>query len=371
MNKLHKSTNPSVQTVQASAHSAASFNAAFPSVESLNQALVRESRSTGYKPVRLVDTKTLSRDAWLGVRNKGIGSSDAAAAVGLNPYKSALELWMEKSGKLTQPESCAEGEDKSPLYWGTVLESVVADHYARKTGKRVRRVNAVLQHPNHPWMLANLDRQIVGDSDVQILECKTAGINGAKLWREGVPEYVQLQVQHQLAVTGYLAADVAVLIGGNDFRIYRIDRDEELIARLIELEADFWQKVESGIAPDTDGSRSAGQALGYLFPQDTGTVLDWSEKDQANIIFNQLLLIRRQLNDLEQQESQLKQQLQQSMGDASKAVLVNGSVSWKASADSLVLDTKRLKAEQPDFYRHYQVTKAGSRRFLIQERQSV
>jgi predicted phage-related endonuclease len=106
---------------------------------------------------------------------------------------------MEKSGKLTQPESCAEGEDNSPLYWGTVLESVVADHYARKTAKRERRVNAVLQHPNHPWMLANLDRQIVGDGEVQILECKTAGIHGAKLWRNGLPEYVQLKSDFRLS----------------------------------------------------------------------------------------------------------------------------------------------------------------------------
>lgn len=350
-------------------HRVSSFNPSLPSVESLNRALARESRSSGYKPVRLVDTKTLSRDAWLGVRNKGIGSSDAAAAVGLNPYKSSLELWMEKSGKLTQPESCTEGEDNSPLYWGTVLESVVADHYARKTGKRVRRVNAVLQHPSHPWMLANLDRQIVGDNEVQILECKTAGINGAKLWRDGVPEYVQLQVQHQLGVTGYAAADVAVLIGGNDFRVYRIDRDDELITRLIELEADFWHKVEAGIAPDVDGSVSAGNALGYLFPSDTGTVLDWSDKDDVNRVFNQLLLIRGRLSDLEREENQLKQRLQQAMGDASKVVLANGSVSWKASADSLVLDTKRLKEEQPDFYRYYQIPKAGSRRFLVSSAQ--
>jgi len=61
---------------------------------------------------------------------------------------------------------------------------------------KVRRINAVLQHPKHPWMLANLVREVMGATDVQILECKTAGINGARLWRDGVPEYVQLQVTH-------------------------------------------------------------------------------------------------------------------------------------------------------------------------------
>lgn len=103
------------------------------------------------------------------------------------------------------------GQD-SALHWARVLDPIVAEQYALRTGNKVRRVNAILQHPTHPWMLANLDREVVGDSEVQMLECKTARINGAKLWRNGVPEYVQ--VMHQLAVTEQQAADVAVLISG-------------------------------------------------------------------------------------------------------------------------------------------------------------
>lgn len=94
-------------------------------------------------------------------------------------------------------------------------------------------------------MLANIDREVIGTEDVQILECKTAGINGARLWKEGVPEYVVLQVMHQLAVTGKQAADVAVLLGGQTLEIHRIERDEQMIARLIELERQFWQHVET------------------------------------------------------------------------------------------------------------------------------
>ena len=99
------------------------------------------------------------------------------------------------------------------MYWGTVLEPIVAQHYSKRTDNKVRRVNAVLQHPSEPFMLVNLDREIVGNADVQVLECKTAGIHGAKLWADGVPEYVQVQVIHQLAVTGKRAADVAVSRG--------------------------------------------------------------------------------------------------------------------------------------------------------------
>ncbi|WP_424953084.1 YqaJ viral recombinase family protein, partial [Comamonas aquatica] len=176
--------------------------------------------------LRLVSTKDMARDDWLEVRRTGIGSSDAAAAVGLNPYQSQLELWMLKTGKGDLLPAIDPLDDTSPMFWGTLLEPIVAAHYTKRTGNKVRRVNAVLQHPEHAWMLANVDREVVGAGDVQILECKTAGIHSARLWRDGVPEYVQLQVMHQLAVTGHRAADVAVLIGGQELQIFRIERDE-------------------------------------------------------------------------------------------------------------------------------------------------
>jgi len=180
------------------------------------------NRSTS-KPrpaLRLISTKELPREDWLAVRKQGIGSSDAAAAVGLNPYKSQLELWLEKTGRDTGLPKTDPDDEDSPMYWGNVLEPIVAWHYSKRTKNKVRRINAVLQHPDPelPWMLANIDREVIGADDVQILECKTAGINGARLWKEGVPEYVQLQVMHQLAVTGKQAADVAVCSEGSIWR---------------------------------------------------------------------------------------------------------------------------------------------------------
>ena len=138
--------------------------------------------------LRLVDTRTLDRQQWLSVRQGGIGSSDAAAAVGLCPYKSQLELWMEKTGRTPTEDATPGMED--PRYWGTLLEPYVAVAYSQQTDRKVRKVNAVLQHPSFPFMLANIDREVVGCPDVQILECKTAGEWGSRLWRDGVPEYV-------------------------------------------------------------------------------------------------------------------------------------------------------------------------------------
>ncbi len=327
---------------------------------------IQKHPSPGKRPaLKLVKTNDLSRDEWLDVRRTGIGSSDAAASVGLNPYQSQLELWMVKTGRGAALPQVDPNDDSSPMFWGSLLESFVAAHYTKKSGNRVRKINAVLQHPVHAWMLANLDREVMGSLEVQILECKTAGMNGAKLWRDGVPEYVVLQVQHQLAVTSKAAADVAVLVCGNEFRTYRIERDDALIARLIELEAKFWDYVVRDIPPPADGSDSAAMALQALYPNDNGVVVDLSEDVEMCAAFADLNAVRTVLSSNNETEALLKQKIQQRMGDASQAVFDSGTVSWKRSKDSVVLDTDKLLAALPDLLQHYPLPRSGSRRFLI------
>lgn len=316
--------------------------------------------------LKLVKTASLNRDQWLEVRKGGIGSSDAAAAVGLHPYKSPLQLWMEKTGQDGGLPKVDPNDDQSPMYWGTLLEPIVAAHYTRRTGRRVRRVNAVLQHPDHPWMLANIDREVVGTPDVQILECKTAGINGTRLWREGVPEYVELQVQHQLTVTGKRAADVAVLLGGQELQVFRIERDEDLIAHLITLEQQFWGYVERDQEPPADGSDSADLALRCLYPRDSGTTLDLSTDLEMSGVFSDLLAVREAICTQTALEAQLKQRIQQRMSEATRAVFETGEVSWKRSKDGTTLDTTQLLKDQPELAQTYAVPKPGSRRFLVQ-----
>ena len=317
--------------------------------------------------LRLINTQALSRDEWLDVRKRGIGSSDAGAAVGLNPYRSQLALWVDKTGRDAGMPQIDPDDDTSPTYWGSLLEPIVAAHYTKRTGHKVRRVNAVLQHPDHPWMLANIDREVVGTPEVQILECKTAGINGARLWKEGVPESVQLQVMHQLAVTGKQAADVAVLICGQELQVHRIDRDEAVIEQLIKLERDFWYFVEANRPPPADGSESAEQALRCLYPKDSGQVLDLSQDFEMSAAFSDLLAVRQELDKYGDLEAQYKQQIQQRMGDASRAVFECGEISWKRSKDSTALDLARLQAEQPELVAAYSKAKPGSRRFLVHQ----
>jgi putative phage-type endonuclease len=331
----------------------------------MSNALKAEKPLRTRPALKLVKTNDLNREQWLNVRKGGIGSSDAAAAVGLNPYKSQLELWMEKTGRDDNLPKVDPYDESSPMYWGTLLEPIVAAHYTRRTGNKVRRVNAVWQHPYQPWMLANLDREVMGAPDVQILECKTAGINGARLWKDGVPEYVQLQVMHQLAVTGHKAADVAVLIGGQELQVHRIERDESLISNLTELERQFWGYVERNEAPPADGSDSADLALRCLYPKDGGQVLDLSQDLELSAAFSDLLAVRQVLSTHTQLEAQLKQRIQQRMGEASQAIFDGGDVTWKRSKDTSVLDTASLCKEQPELVQRYSLPKPGSRRFLV------
>ena len=278
-----------------------------------------------------------------------------------------MELWLEKTGRDTSLPKLDPHDEESPAYWGNILEPIVAAHYSQRSGNRIRRINAVLQHPDPklPWMLANIDREVIGVNDVQILECKTAGINGARLWKEGVPEYVQLQVMHQLAVTGKQAADVAVLLGGQHLEIHRIERDESMIARLVDLERRFWDYVVSDTPPPADGTDSAEAALRCLYPEDNGQTLDFSQHTELASTYLELKSVRQSIAQQETREAQLKQVLQQAMGTATRAEFTEGYISWKKSKDSTMLDVEQMLKDKPYLQIRYSKTREGSRRFLI------
>ncbi len=313
--------------------------------------------------LRLASTKDLPREQWLTIRQQGIGSSDAAVAVGLSPYKSPLSLWLEK----TRRKAAEDLSDKDAVIWGTVLEPVLARVYAERTGAKVRRVNAVLQHAEHPFMLANLDREVVGHIDGPgVLEIKTAGYHSAPQWEEGIPIAYQCQVLHQLAVTGHDWADVAVLIGGQDFRIYRVERDDDKIADLIQRETLFWQQVLDDQQPDPDGSDDAATALQWLFPQDNGQTVDLSESVEFNQLFAMLLAERQRKEEAEAREALIRQQLQNALGDATAAVFQSGRISWKKTKDRSTPDLERLSADHPTLLQHYSKPISGSRRFTVQ-----
>lgn len=318
--------------------------------------------SGSFRPIRLVSTKGMSRESWLQYRQLGIGSSDASVVLGLSPYKSPLALWLEK----TRQKEAEDISEKEAVFWGTTLEAIVADVYGKRTGSSVRRINAMLQHPRYPFMLANLDRVVHHPTDGQgILEVKTAGFRSAHLWEEGVPEGYQCQVLHQLAVTGKPWADVAVLIGGQDFRVYRLFRDEEKIDALIRMESQFWHGVENGIAPLADETESSKEALSYLYPSDNGETVDLSENKDANRLFEWYLKMKQECDTSTALFKEAKHQLLQRIKGASTVLFAKGKMSYKQVKESLTTDYAQLAKAHPDLLAQFQTTKTGYRRLTV------
>ncbi len=306
----------------------------------------------------LTSIKDMDRTQWLLTRRQGIGGSDAGIIMGLNKYKTAFELWLDKTGQVLPDESAGEA-----AYWGNQMEEVVAKEFEKRTGKKVRRSNMMYQHPEHDFMLANVDRFIVGED--ALLECKTASAYLAKEWEsDEVPATYLVQIQHYLAVTGKSKAYVAVLIGGNKFIWKEIDRDEELINQIIAFELDFWEtNVKGQLAPALDGSSAAEKYLKDRFAK--------SEDKQIILpkTFNEYLTERanleRDIKLLETRKKEIDNNIKGHMESAEKALSDNYEVSWKSMTSKRV-DTKKLKEKFSDIYLTV-LMESHSRKFTVKE----
>lgn len=264
----------------------------------------------------------LSWNEWKTARKSGIDSDEAAAAIGLNPYQSQLELWMTKTGRTElSPKKNLHGQ-ANWLSWGMLVEPLVAARYAERTGNQVEKTNSILRHADidKGWMLANIRHEVIGAGNMQILNCKTSNELEAKLWEEHVPIYVQCQMQHELAVTGKATADIALLIWGKELRIFHIERDETIIRILIELERRFWHYVETDTPPPA-GSDSAAMVLQNLYSKDFGTTLEFSNSQKISAALADLALARAEATARAKLEVQDKQRMQQCMDQASRMVL--------------------------------------------------
>ncbi len=306
----------------------------------------------------LLATKDLSREEWLRARMAGIGGSDVSAIAGLNKYKSPMGVYLDKIG-----ESPIEDITSEAAYFGTLLEDVVAQEFTKRTGMKVRNRFAILQHPNHPYMLANVDRMIVGKKEG--LECKTASEYLKGEWEgDEVPTPYLLQIQHYMAVTGYDAWWIAVLLGGNKFIFKRIERDEEIIEYLIKLEGDFWANhVIKRNPPEFDGSEASSRLLQALYPQ-----ADPKSEIQLDKTVETLIEARdayiEDITALETKKKEIENQIKAQMGENEIGHVGSRTVKW-SNVTSNRIDTKTLKAERPEIYQQY--TKPSvSRRFAIQ-----
>lgn len=281
-----------------------------------------------------------------------IGGSDAAAIVGASPYRTAIELWQEKTGQVEQ------GNDtpSEPAEWGNILENVVAKEYSRRTGLKIARVNQTRQHAAHGWMRANLDRRVIGKPE--IVEIKT--VRG--LGDEPRPDHL-LQVRHYMAVTDTERAHLVYLIAGQRLQSFVIERDKAAENALMAAEAAFWECVQTRTPPAVQRITD----LRILYPQDNGAGISAGDDEIKAIA--RLTSTKARIKALEAEALTLEAAIQAAMKDAERITAPDGRtlVTWKTSKPSEVLDAKRLREELPELAARYLTTRAGSRRFIIKE----
>lgn len=293
-------------------------------------------------------------ESWLEARTLGVGGSDVAAIMGLSPYRSAYEVWAEKTGLAQAPDLSG----RESVQWGNILEPVVGDHYRGLHPEReVRRVNALCRSLSRPWAQASLDYE-VRDPEMGwgVLEIKTVGLRRASDWEAGVPIYYQTQIAHYMGVTGRPFADVAVLVGGQEYREYRVVRDEGDVEAVREAVDSFWHaNVEGGVAPDPSGSAGDSRALLAAHP-DPGEVEQALSCDVPEL--SEWLEAREAEERAKERLSAATARLKGRIGDARGIETERGCVKW-LRGEAAKLDTARLKAEQPDLYKRY--TKQSAR----------
>jgi putative phage-type endonuclease len=302
-----------------------------------------------------------------------LGGSDIAAILGMDKYRKPRHVWLEKRGELPDLPRSPFLEEAAEI--GTELEPWIADKFARVTGTTVETIGT-LAHVERDWMTVNLDRVVHGCDETCLLECKNRSEYLAKDWSDGVPDGPALQAHWGMAVTGLGHAHVAALIGGNKFRQFRIDRDDELIGHLVALAADFWATVvdPDAAAPPVDGSDAATELLAHLW-ETTADAMTVVDETVVMPLTRRREQLKKQIKDAEAELADVENQVKDLLGpkeigtDAHMRELVswkqNGQFAAKRFRDAEPelaaaytrpmpgLDVKALQNDHPDIYRKY------------------
>ena len=293
----------------------------------------------------------MERAEFLARRRSGIGGSDIAAIIGISPWRTPRDIFLDKKG-MSEPE-----QETDAMYWGTTLEDIVAREYAKRTGRKIQRCNQQLQHPDYPFLIANIDRAVYDENGKKpvvkgklvtsrILECKTASQYAAQEWGESgsnhVPEYYKAQVLWYMGITGALVCDVAVLIGNRDFRMYTMERDEDVISYLFQEGITFWREyIEKDVMPPArtleDVERVChGEAKKRKFADDLTieAVKRYAELDKQD-------------KAIKEEKEMLKVQICDAIGDAVELVAPDGVklCTWSAAKPTAKTDWKAVAAE--------------------------
>ncbi|ARN31396.1 TPA: YqaJ viral recombinase family protein [Acinetobacter baumannii] len=302
----------------------------------------------------------IDREKFLENRKKGIGGSDVAAILGFSPYKSPYQLWLDKTGRSEQ------SEQNESAHFGNLLEDVVAKEFSRRSGMKVQRVKQQLFLKDHPWALGNIDRAVINPeisgnvrfkdgalTTDQLLECKTASEYMSKLFGEQdtdqIPDYYLTQCLWYLMITGCQVIHLAVLIGGNKFRMYRIERDEDLIKSIFNQVKAFWFKhVLADVPPEPT---CFDDVLHRWSKHVIGKQVE-ATRDHLKLA-EELIKVQQAKKDAEAREEAIKLEIATSMQDAEMMISRGKAICTYKAQSSTRIDTKVLKEKEPELFEKY------------------
>jgi putative phage-type endonuclease len=312
---------------------------------------------------RILDKRHMTEADWQEYRQKqkGIGGSEVASILDINKYKSKFVLWTEKTGAV-EPEPV----DNEFVEWGNILEPNIRAKFAKQNGFKVSKCNFVLQHDELEFMIANIDGEYKDPSrkGKGVLEIKTTSEWNKGEWEgDHVPVAYMAQMQHYLAVTGYQYGAFAVLIGGNKYRQFFVDRDEEAIDLIINAEKEFMDAVEANNYPwSIGGSANEASWLANQYPNAIDEEMSIPPTIEQQAL--EYTEIQDEMKRLKERAEEIKNQIK---FEAKEFGVLRGNAVkiTMPTITKTLFDSKRFASEHESLYNEYKTKISTYRDFKV------
>lgn len=295
-------------------------------------------------------------------RKTYLGASEIGAVCGLSPWVGPHEVWLRKTGRIE------EEEDNLALWWGTAVEPLLAARYAMQTGREVVRGTHVV-HPRFPMIGGTPDRLV--EAERRVVELKTANLRQAIRWgQEGsdeIPDEYVAQTTIYMELVDWDVADVALLLAGNEFKLYTVQRDKELAEGLLEAGAKFWKDyVLADKPPPIDGSDGAKAMLRALYPRSTEPLKTATAHIESLALTYSLW--KREMDGLGEKLSKVRNELEAFIADSVGVEGNFGRITFKQAKDTEKVDWRAIAQHlgpSKELIASYTTAVPGSRRFLV------